>query len=750
MKRVWIALMLVACGGKEPQPAAPPPVASAPPVPTPTPSVDRVGTRVVTQVDDYFGTKVSDPYRWLEDGQSPDTLRYSAQENARTESYLRGVSGLSALRRRVERALSIGYANPPTVAKGKRGRLYFHTQREGKSNQPTLYVRTGDKGKDKVLIDVSALSADGTSALDWWYPSWSGKLVAWGRSEAGSEDSVLHLRDVDTGADDAETIPHTRHASVAFLPDERAFFYTRYPEPGSVPAGDEKYGSRVFLHERGKPWKGDREVFGAQIDKTDVPQVSISQDGRWVLVRVHRGWDKSDLWLWDRKTHEEPTFSALTANVSGRSVYDASFAQGKLSAKSADTTVLFVQTNDGAPNYRLFMVDPAKAQDRDSWTLVLAEGEDALVDVAITPREIVATYLHNASSSLRRFDRKGKSLGEIALPGIGTAHVSASADGQDVFTSYASYASPTAGYRVQLGAKPSLSVWSQVSAVKPSSSPTPTPSEPLSAQDIVVEQRTATSKDGTKIPYFLVSKGGVGGLKRPTPTVLYGYGGFNIVQSPSFSPRALAVAESGGIWVTAILRGGGEFGERWHQAGMQDKKQNVFDDFFAVASALSGEGGVTDADHLAAMGGSNGGLLVAASIVQHPEAFRAAVSMVPLTDMLRYQDFRIAKLWIPEYGASTDAAQFKTLLAYSPYHNVKDDVRYPATLFTTAEEDSRVDPMHARKMAARLRAAQKDPSRPILLRVESKAGHGAGKPTHKVAAELASELGFLLHEMGSL
>lgn len=717
---------LCACGGQAPAPEVAPARPAQPFAKTPRKDVDRLGVRIVDQVDEYFGQKVADPYRWLEDGNSDEVKAWTAQENARTEAYVAKLANLAPLQKTIEKALSFGYAGAPAARKGSKGRVFFHTKREGMKNQPTLYVREGDRGQDELLLDASTLSADGTSALDWWFPSPSGKIVVWGRSEAGSEDSVLHVRDVASGNDEADRIPWTRHASIAFMPDEKGFYYTRYPEPGSVPAGDEKYGSKVYFHERGKPWKEDTKVFGDQIDKTDVPAVDISPDGRFVLVHVHRGWDKSDLYLWDKQKSKSPAFAALTAQVSGRVLYEGSFAGGQL----------YVRSNDGAPSFRLFSVKPEQAEKRSAWNEVLPENKDALVDYAVTQKGIVATYLHDASTQIRLFDKAGKAQGEVALPSVGTAHVSSSPDGLDVFTSFASYNVPPEAYRIVLGAKPKLASWSKVS--------TPAPS------GIVVEARSTTSKDGTTIPYFVVSKGGLSAQKKPAPTIVYGYGGFNINQSPSFSARALSVAESGAVWVTAILRGGGEFGEAWHRAGMLDKKQNVFDDFHAVAKALTSSDGITDSAHLAAMGGSNGGLLVAASVAQHPEAFRAAASLVPLTDMLRYQNFRIAKLWIPEYGASSDPGQFATLRAYSPLHNLKAGTRYPATMFTTAEEDSRVDPMHARKMAAALRAAQGDDSRPILLRVESKAGHGAGKPTAKVAAELATELGFLLHEMGAL
>jgi len=341
-----------------------------------------------------------------------------------------------------------------------------------------------------------------------------------------------------------------------------------------------------------------------------------------------------------------------------------------------------------------------------------------------------ATYLHDGATEVRRFGLDGKPRGEIKLPSLGTAHLVASEDRRELFLNFTSFVVPQEAYAVTNGA---LKSWDKVSLG-------------ASADGVSVSRSYGTSKDGTRVPMFIVrGKGAPGGSV--APTVLYGYGGFNVSQLPAFSPRVLATAMAGGVWTIALLRGGGEFGEGWHRAGMLASKQNVFDDFYACAETLIKEK-VTDADHLAAWGGSNGGLLVATAITQRPELFRAAASLVPLTDMLRYHHFRIAKLWIPEYGSADDADQFKTLFAYSPYHHVKAGVRYPSVMFTTAESDSRVDPMHARKMAAAVQAVQKDAARPVLLRVESKAGHGAGKPISKLADELTDELSFVLHELG--
>jgi prolyl oligopeptidase len=680
--------------------------------------------------EDLHGTRVADPYRWLEEAESAEVRGWTDQQNAHTRKLLDALSGREALRGEVKDLLQIGYVSSPSVKTTKLGTIrYFHTKREGAQNQPTLYVRDGVGGKDRVLLDASALSEDGTTALDWWFPSRDGALLAWGRSESGSEESTLFVRDVATGKDLGDKIEHTRHASVAWLPDGKSFYYSRYPEAGSVPPGDEKYFSKIFLHVLGQDSKTDNLVFGDGREKTDTPIVVISPDGRWLVVRVHMGWDKSEVWLKDLSKGDP---AAAVGWVAVAKDAPAIFEPIPRNER------LFVQTNDGAPRYKLYAVDYDKPQ-RAAWKEVLPEGADVLDDVTVLKNEIVTTYMHEASTRIERFGLDGKTRGAITLPSIGTATVTGAWDGEEAFVSFTSYVVPAQIHRVDLharaaGAPPAkLEPWEKVGAK-------------FQAHDIEVERLFAVSKDGTRVPMFVISKKG---MKRDgkNPTILYGYGGFNVNQTPGFSARALASVSHGAVWVTAILRGGGELGEDWHKAGMLEKKQNVFDDFIACAETVVSEK-ITSPERLGIIGGSNGGLLVAAAVTQRPELFRAGLSLVPLTDMIRYHRFRIAKLWIPEYGDPEKAADFKFLYAYSPYHHVRDGERYPSMLFTTAESDSRVDPMHARKMTARLQEVQQDPSRPILIRVETKAGHGAGKPVSKLADELADELSFLLHELG--
>lgn len=681
-----------------------------------------LGTRKIDLIETLHGIKVADPYRWLEDSDSPEVKAWTDVQNVRTRQFLDKIQGREKLTSEIADLIHIGLVSPPTVRTVKPGhKRYFHTKREGAENQPTLYVRDGVDGADKPLIDASALSADGTTALDWWYPSWDGALVAWGKSESGSEESTLLIRDVASGKDLPDRIPRTRHASVAWVPGGKEVYYSRYPEAGTVPAGDDKYYDKIFHHVLGTDPKNDTLVFGSGRDKTDVPQVMISPNGRWLVVRVHEGWGKSEVYLLDLHAKVRAANAWVEVAVGTDALFDP----------VPKDDALLIMTNDGAPKGRLFSVD-YKIPDRTHWKEIIQEGPDVLTDVTPIGDNLFATYLHEAATRVERFTMDGKSKGNLPLPAIGTAAVSGPHDGDEAFVQFASFATPYQVTRYDLKTS-KAQIWDRVGAK-------------FNVADVKVSVMYATSKDGTKIPMFVVAKEGME-RNGQNPAVLWGYGGFNVNMTPAFSTRALLTVARGGVWVSAVLRGGGEFGEDWHRAGMLAKKQNVFDDYIACAEELIAQK-ITSPAKLGIMGGSNGGLLVAAAITQRPDLFRVGLSLVPLTDMLRYQLFRIAKLWIPEYGSADDAEQFKTLFAYSPYHHVKDGAPYPSMLFTTAESDSRVDPMHARKMAARLEEAQGAKDRPILLRVESKAGHGAGKPTGKLIDELADELSFLYHELG--
>ncbi len=674
-------------------------------------------------VDDYHGTKVPDPYRWLEDAESERVRAWTAAQNARTREVL-DATPAPKLRARIRQMLEIGFCAAPAVRTTKAGgRRYFHTRREGGQNQPVLYVRDGVDGRDRVLVDPQTLSADGTTALDWWYPSWDGALLAWGKSDDGSEESTLYLRDVATGEDRALAISHTQHASLAWLRDGSGFYYSRYPAPGSVPEGDEKYFCKLFLHRLGDDPAKDACVWdGAGRDKTDIPSVALSPDGRWLVARVHMGWDRSEVFVRDTRAGVGAPWTPVPGATGRHALFEPIPRDGGL----------YLLTNDDAPRYELRALawDALAQGDGARPRVVIAQGADVIEDVAIVGDAIFAAYLHDASTRLERFDLTGASRGEIPLPALGSAAVTGAWDGEEAFVSYTSFVTPFEVRRYDL-ATGALAPWAKVKSAH--------------VGDVEVTLLHATSKDGTRVPMFVVRKPGAAAA--PSAAILYGYGGFNVNQTPSFSARALMTVERGGVWVAAVLRGGGELGEEWHRAGMRERKQNVFDDFIACAEELARRG-VTTPQRLCVMGGSNGGLLVAAVVTQRPDLFAAGLSLVPLTDMLRYHRFRIGKLWIPEYGCADDPADFSFLYAYSPYHHVKERAAYPAMLFATAESDSRVDPMHARKMAARMQEAQSDPSRPILLRVERNAGHGQGKPVSKMVDELADEQVFAFRAIG--
>jgi prolyl oligopeptidase len=626
---------------------------------------------------------------------------------AYTRALLDPLPGRDALHKRLSELLHIGDIGVPRIG----GKYYFYTRRDGLQNQPVLYVREGIDGKDRVLVDVNLLAADGTVALDWFEAAVHGKYVAYGTSSSGSEMSTLHIIETKTGNLLPDTIGQTRAASIAWMPNNSGFYYTRYPKKGDVPEGQEQYNRRVFFHELGSDPEGDQKIFGEGRDAEDWPEVRLDNDGRMLLITVSQGWTKTELFLMDLKKGTPPTRITTGKNF----LYSASVYNGRL----------YIVTNEDAPRFRMFVTE-AGNYERDDWEEIIPQTGGVLKDAELWGGKIFAQYEQNASSELKVFDLEGKNVRNLALPAIGTIFGSGGKwDHDDIFYGFESFTVAPSIYRydVEHG---STSLWAKVDA----------PGIDPSAYE--VEQEWYRSKDGTRVPMFLVHKKG---LKKDglNPTLLTGYGGFDISLTPSFSSDIYLWLEHGGVYAVANLRGGAEFGEDWHRAGMLDKKQNVFDDMIAAAEFLISEK-YTDANHLAIEGGSNGGLLMGAMITQRPELFRAVVCEVPLLDMLRYQNFQIARLWISEYGSAENAEQFKWLYAYSPYHHVRAGVEYPAVLFTTADSDSRVDPMHAFKMTAAMQSISK---RPVLLRVESKGGHGGGTPVGKRIEELTDVYGFL-------
>ncbi len=647
------------------------------------------------------GTRIVDNYRWLEDGKNPETQKWVDAEMSYTRAVLDPLPGREQIHKRLTELLTIGNINVPQIG----GKYYFYTRRDGMQNQPVLYVREGLNGQDRVVVDANQLAADGTIALDWFEPSEHGKYVAYGTSPSGSEMSTLHIIETKTGKLLPDTIGRTRAASIAWKLDNSGFYYTRYPKNGDVAEGQEMYNRHIFYH-----------------DAEDWPNVTLSNDGRWLLIQVEQGWTKTELFLVDMKS-DKPASRVTTGKnfLYGGQVFD-----GKL----------FITTNEDAPRYRVFVTD-ATNFDRENWKEIIPQTDAVLQGTGVFGGKLFAQYEQNASSQIKLFDLEGKKISDLALPTIGTVFGSGGKwDRDELFYGFQSFTVAPSIYHYDLK-DGSTSLWTKVDA----------PSIDPAAYE--VQQEWYHSKDGTRVPMFVVHKKG---LKKDgrNPTLVTAYGGFNVSLTPTFSRTAYLWMEHGGVYAVANLRGGAEFGEDWHRAGMLDKKQNVFDDMIAAAEHLIAEK-YTDKNHLAVQGGSNGGLLMGAMITQRPDLFRAVVCQVPLLDMLHYQDFQIAKLWIPEYGSAENPEQFKWLYAYSPYHHVKPGAEYPAILFMTADTDTRVDPMHAKKMAALMQAEAKNGTsrdRPILLRIETKAGHGAGKPVSKQIEEFTDLYSFLFWQLG--
>ena len=676
-------------------------------------------TRTVDAVEVLHGEPIPDPYRWLEDGDDPETRAWTERQNALTESHLARVPGRAAIRRRLDELLAIGALSVPAPAHGR----YFYQRRDGRQNQPVLYVRDRVHGEDRVAVDPNALDPAGTTALDWFYPSDDGSLLAYGLSENGSEQSVLHVLHTTRGSHLADRIPHTRAADLAWLPDNTGFYYTRYPGSGAVPAGEEHYHRAVFFHPLGADPAAD-PLIHQPARKEYWPGVSLSPDGRWLVISVARTFDQTDLYLGDRGGGAAGTLVPRLVPVAEDlpASFDGEVAHGRL----------FLRTNLDAPTYRMYEVDPARPQ-RGHWRELVPPREDAVLEGArVVGDRLALSYLERASSRLRLADLDGGLRREVELPTLGSLFgLGGEWDGHELFFGFSSYTVPPSVYRIDLDTG-EQTLWRRVEA-------------DVSPERFEVRQVSVTSLDGTPVTMFLVHPRGLA-RTGDTPTYLTGYGGFNISMTPAFSRSLLLWLEHGGLVAIPNIRGGGEYGEAWHQGGMLARKQNSFDDFVAAAEWLIRER-YTRPQRLAVAGGSNGGLLMGAVLTQRPELFGAVVVQVPLLDMLRYHRFLIARLWIPEYGSPDEPEDYAWLRAYSPYHHVRPGTAYPAVLLATAESDSRVDPMHARKMTARLQAATSS-GRPVLLRLEARAGHGAGKPLAKVLDELTDTWTFVFSEVG--
>jgi prolyl oligopeptidase len=663
-------------------------------------------------VDDYHGTRVADPYRWLEEADSPETVRWVTEENALVREYVDGPAR-DAIRRRLAELYDYPRLSVPEL----RGGRYFYFRNTGLQDQSVLFVR--EDGRERVLLDPNTLSEDGTVALTLAAPTRDGRLLAYAISRSGSDRQEILVRDVETGRDLPDRVLWAKFTGISWTPRNEGFYYTRFPEPGTVPAGDESYFGKAFYHRLGRPQEEDALVYERPEDKELFPSAAVTRDGRWLVLSTAKGASgKAEIRVRDLRAPEAADKALFTGFE-----HDVSFVE------EVDGRFFF-RTDEKAPRGRVVAVDVAKG---GVPVEIVGEGKDKLEAVAIVHNMLVAHRLRDASSRLELHDLEGRLIREIPLPGLGTiAGITGEPDDDEAFLAFTSFTEPSTPYRWDFAAQ-ALTRFEESRAQG-------------DAPRYEARQVFFASKDGTRIPMFLVHRRGLEPDGR-RPTLLYGYGGFNISLTPSFSPALRVWLERDGVFAVASLRGGGEYGEAWHEAGMLDRKQNVFDDFVAAAEWLVSEGWTTPAK-LAIQGGSNGGLLVGAAMTQRPNLFGAVVCQVPVADMLRYHRFTVGRFWIPEYGSAEDAEQFGILYRYSPLHNVRDGVDYPATLVMTADTDDRVDPGMAKKFAARLQAVTDGRRRPALIRVETKAGHGLGKPVGKQIDEQADVYRFLLRALG--
>ena len=663
--------------------------------------------------DVIHGVTVEDPYRWLEDQNSPETRAWIEAQNKYTMSLIGDLPSRAYLRKHLGDLLKVDATKVPQ----ERGGRYFYLHRGADQDQYVLYLRTAT-GKPKVLVDPHPLSPDHSTSVTISDISEDGALLAYGIRKGGADEEEIHFLNVDTGKELADVMPPARYFNISVVPEKTGFYYDLMT----------KDGPRLRWHKFGDALEKDTELFGKDLGPQMITVSFLNHTGQYLFTEVIYGSsaDKTEVYYLDRKAGETQLKPLIKAQE-GQNM-DARFYV----IPAGDHLV--VHTNWRAPNGRVLLIDlnhPVRAH----WEQIINEQPDAVIDnVSVTGGKIAVLYLKNVTSQIKFFTMDGRPAGEVTFPTLGTAtDFHGRWNSPLAFFAFSSFHVPQTIYKYHAknGTK---SVFDRTKA-------------PVNSAEFDLKQVWYESKDKTKVPMFILMKKGQK-LDGRTPTLLTAYGGFNVSRTPEFSSTAVTWVQNGGIFALANLRGGGEFGEAWHIAGMKEKKQNVFDDFIAAAHYLI-DNKYTDSAHLSASGGSNGGLLMGAMMTQVPELFRALVCSYPLLDMIRYQDFLVARFWVPEYGSSEDAEQFKYILKYSPYQNVHKGTDYPSVLFVTGDADTRVAPLHARKMTAMMQWAQGNSERPILLHYDTKAGHSEGRSVTKFVEDYTDQISYLWWQLGA-
>jgi len=673
-------------------------------------------TRRASTIDNYFGVDVPDPYRWLEDYDSGEVHSWVDAQNNLTEYYLDLVPEREAIRDRLGQLWDYEKYGLP-IEKGGR---YFYTLQDGLQDQPVLYWTESLNGRPIELLDPNKLSSDGTISLSTYQVSWDGRYLAYALSDGGADWRTWYVREVNTGEDLPDKLEWTKFTGVAWTPDNRGFFYGRYEQPLYGEEDSAIFNQRIFYHELGNDYYDDELIFESPQNPDWLISPIVTEDGSTLILHINQSTEeKNRIYLKDLKSPNSPVVPLLDD-------FDAQYIY-----LGNDGSRFWFKTNLNAPNGRVIEID-VEIPARSNWLEVVPERAEAIESASLVGDRIFVNYLQDARSAIEMYDLSGRALGRVDLPGLGTASgFSGEMNADETFYVYTDFTTPATIYRYDLSADES-EVYRQ-------------PFVDFDPAQFEIKQVFYTSKDGTQVPMFIAHKRGIQ-LDGNNPTLLYGYGGFNIALTPVFSVSRTVWMEMGGVFALANLRGGGEYGQAWHEAGTKMQKQNVFDDFIAAGEWLI-DNGYTNPDKLAIQGGSNGGLLTGAVLLQRPDLIGAVIVQNGVLDMLRYHKFTIGWAWASDYGTSEESASmFRELHRYSPVHNAYPGRSYPSTLITTADHDDRVVPAHSYKFAAALQRAQGSAD-PILIRIQKRAGHGAGKPTSIILDEVADLWAFLVREL---